>query len=107
MRFALVAPALALFSLLAGCPESQPPSVPTEKPSPSGRGVACENELGLVCPAGQEDGCPRTTVHVCIAKNQAAGPACELEIAVVCTAGFVDACTLNPSPSKAHLCVAR
>lgn len=105
MRLVLLVPALPLVSVLAGCPDAQAPSPRTEKPAP-GRGVACENEVGLVCPAGQEDGCPRTTVHVCIAKNQAAGPACELEIAVVCTAGFVDACSLNPSPSKAHLCVA-
>lgn len=105
MRSILVA-ALAL--IVTGCPESAPPATASERPAAPapGRGVACENEVGLVCPAGQEDGCPRTTVHVCIAKNQAAGPACELEIAVVCTAGFVDACSLNPSPSKAHLCVA-
>ncbi len=88
--------------IVAGCAESAPPAGPAQVAV----GVACANEVGLVCPAGQEDGCPRTTVHVCIAKNQAAGPACELEIAVVCTAGFVDACSLNPSPSKAHLCVA-
>jgi hypothetical protein len=89
------------------CDPAPPPAKAPEGPVAPAKGVACEKEVGLVCPEGQEDGCPKTTVHICIPKNQTGGPACELEIARVCDAGFVDACTLTPSPAKNHICVAR
>jgi hypothetical protein len=40
--------------------------------APTGEGVECANEIALVCPDGQIDGCLKTpqegTTHACVAK---------------------------------------
>lgn len=72
---------LAMIAALAfafACGGKKPPetmktdgsATPTEKPA--GDGTPCAQEIALVCPDGQIDGCLKTpqagTTHACVAK---------------------------------------
>ena len=75
---------IALFVMACGGGSKKPettttdPNTPTSNTDgttgagPTGAGTPCEQEIALVCPDGQIDGCLKTpregTTHACVAK---------------------------------------
>ena len=98
---------------VAACGGSQQPAATpatgsTDETPPAPRAIACEQEIGLVCGDGAQDGCidGKTSAHVCVTADAAAtvGPTCTQKLALNCAQGQYDAC-LRPGIATNHLCV--
>jgi len=78
------------------------------KPDPTA-GVACTQEIAIVCGDGFSDGCggSKTTVHACVAADAAAGAPCAQEMALQCPDGQTDACLDTPAAAENHICIVK